>query len=143
MIKYIKKTSYEDFLKDICERFTKDDFQDFKDKEFSFKFNNSIEHWYPQHPTDIVLLTDKDGLDDFGNLCLVNSSINSRFSNLPPASKIAFSKSVDSSSLKLRLMAKITATKSWMDKCKEDGTKQGAFTSHHKKMISLLKKYCN
>lgn len=59
-------------------------------KEFHFTYRTSVEHFYPQHPTGGVQL-DPDGpyLNSFGNLCLISTSMNSKFTNKLPAAKYA------------------------------------------------------
>jgi hypothetical protein len=57
--------------------------------EFRFTFRSSVEHYYPQHPRDhneAQLPTLKD-CDNFGNLCLISHSNNSRYSDFLPAAK--------------------------------------------------------
>ena len=50
-------------------------------------------------------------VDRFGNLCLIQSKVNARFSNLSPDSKKAsYEDMVNKGSLKLRLMAKLTVS---------------------------------
>lgn len=73
---------------------------------FSFKFRNSIEHFYPQHPFEGEYWEDED-LNSFGNLALLSVSDNSRFSNLPPMAKYEYLKSVVNQNPKLNEMAKI------------------------------------
>ena len=73
---------------------------------FSFKFRNSIEHFYPQHPFEGEYWKDED-LNSFGNLALLSVSDNSRFSNLPPMAKYEYLKSVVNQNPKLNEMAKI------------------------------------
>ena len=58
-----------------------------KYKDFVFEFRNSVEHWYPQHPSEGTFEA-WDGIDTFGNLCIISRSVNSKFSNLSPASKM-------------------------------------------------------
>ena len=53
-------------------------------KDFVFEFRNSVEHWYPQHPSD-GSIEPWDERDVFGNLCIISRSVNSKFSNLSPA----------------------------------------------------------
>lgn len=71
-------------------------------KEFEFTFRSSVEHFYPQHPMEGHPELESDVLHEFGNLCLISHSKNSRLSNFPPKAKLAhFSagiaeKSVDS-----------------------------------------------
>jgi hypothetical protein len=76
-----------------------------KISEFQFEFRNSVEHWYPQNPIDSNVKW-KKALHHFGNLCLVSSGLNSKFSNnMPAAKKANFSRGIERQSLKLRLMA--------------------------------------
>jgi len=58
-----------------------------KYKDFVFEFRNSVEHWYPQHPSEGTFEA-WDGIDTFGNLCIISRSVNSKFSNLSPESKM-------------------------------------------------------
>ena len=104
-----------------------------KYEDFVFEFRNSVEHWYPQHPSDDTFDA-WDGRDTFGNLCIISRSVNSKFSNLSPESKMkSFERMVQRGSLKLRRMGEIIKTKSsnqdWRDRaCQE----------HEKEMISIL-----
>ena len=76
---------------------------------FQFEFRNSVEHWYPQHPTDNNVNWDDPDLNHFGNLCLVSSGLNSKFSNnLPLAKKANFRDRIERQSLKLQKMAEAT-----------------------------------
>ena len=78
-------------------------------KDFKFEFRNSVEHWYPQHPSEGTFEEWKDGVDQFGNLCLVQRNINSRFSNMSPeAKKTTYRDMISKGSLKLRLMSDLT-----------------------------------
>ena len=58
---------------------------------FSFSLRSSVEHYYPQKPIDgqSELVSDllSNGVDSFGNLCLISSSKNSKLSNLMPKAK--------------------------------------------------------
>jgi hypothetical protein len=77
--------------------------------DFQFEFRNSVEHWYPQHPIDSNVKWER-ALHHFGNLCIVSSGINSKFSNnMPAAKKANFRSRIERQSLKLRLMADATA----------------------------------
>ena len=80
-------------------------------KEFEFTFRSSVEHFYPQHPMDGHPTLDGDALHEFGNLCLISHSKNSRLSNFPPKAKLAhFSASIKQKaidSLKLYEMIKL------------------------------------
>ena len=111
-----------------------------KYKDFVFEFRNSVEHWYPQHPSEGTFEV-WDGIDTFGNLCIISRSVNSKFSNLSPASKMdTYRGMVQKGSLKLRKMGeKIdelrkkerpgVAAKLW---------RQSECAKHEEKMISLL-----
>ena len=108
----------------------KDDKERYED--FVFEFRNSVEHWYPQHPSDGTI-EPWDGRDVFGNLCIISRSVNSKFSNLSPESKMkSYKKMVQKGSLKLRIMGDII----------EGGTsekwRQSACAKHEKEMIRLL-----
>lgn len=77
--------------------------------DFQFEFRNSVEHWYPQHPIDSNVRWDESTLNHFGNLCLVSSGLNSKFSNnLPLAKKANFRDGIKGQSLKLQRMADAT-----------------------------------
>lgn len=109
-------------------------------KDFVFEFRNSVEHWYPQHPSD-GSIEPWDERDVFGNLCIISRSVNSKFSNLSPASKMdTYRGMVQKGSLKLRKMGEIidelrkkeragVAAKLW---------RQSACAKHEKEMIRLL-----
>lgn len=62
----------------------------FLDK-FTFTFRSSVEHYFPQHPLAGGSLKGTQalpqGVDSFGNLCLISHSANSKLSNLLPAGK--------------------------------------------------------
>ncbi len=55
---------------------------------FTFGYRNSVEHFYPQHPLEGNNELKANILQSFGNLCLVSSSINSKFSNNMPEAKL-------------------------------------------------------
>jgi uncharacterized protein with ParB-like and HNH nuclease domain len=81
-------------------------FADNRVKDFEYTFRSSVEHYYPQHPIDENLVLkgqDAKWLDNFGNLCLISGSKNSRLSNFMPAAKKDYytgSSTIDSHSLK-------------------------------------------
>lgn len=117
----------------------KDNVENYND--FSFEFRNSVEHWYPQHPSEGSFDPWTDGVDRFGNLCIIQRNVNSRFSNMSPeAKKSTFEKMISKGSLKLRLMSELTtgndvtnASQNWKDNvCKE----------HEEEMIKILKDSC-
>ena len=101
-------------------------------KDFVFEFRNSVEHWYPQHPSD-GSIEPWEGRDVFGNLCIISRSVNSKFSNLSPESKMkSYKKMVQKGSLKLRIMGGIIeggSSEKW---------RQSACAKHEKEMIRLL-----
>ena len=108
----------------------KDDKERYED--FVFEFRNSVEHWYPQHPSDGTI-EPWDGRDVFGNLCIISRSVNSKFSNLSPESKMkSYKKMVQKGRLKLRIMGDIiegSSSEKW---------RQSACAKHEKEMIRLL-----
>nr|WP_320136075.1 DUF262 domain-containing protein [uncultured Amphritea sp.] len=102
--------------------------------EFEFTFRSSVEHFYPQHPMDGHPPLGSRCLHEFGNLCLISHSKNSRLSNLPPKAKLAhFSaavkhKTIDS--LKLYEMIKLLeANNEWSE---------GEIKQHGGDMLNLL-----
>lgn len=102
---------------------------------FSFSFRSSVEHYYPQNPHggDRMTISESlpNGVDSFGNLCLISRSNNSKLSNyLPQAKKEHYRKSTSVESLKQQLMMKYEV---WDPK---DPTN---IISHEKEMIKLLK----
>lgn len=101
-------------------------------EDFVFEFRNSVEHWYPQHPSKGTIEI-WDGVDTFGNLCIISRSVNSKFSNLPPESKMqSFERMVQRGSLKLRIMGNI------IKGCSSQYWAKHACQKHEEKMISLL-----
>lgn len=106
--------------------------QDKKYTDFVFEFRNSVEHWYPQHPSEGTFEA-WDRIDTFGNLCIISRSVNSKFSNLSPESKMkSYKKMVQKGSLKLRIMGDIiegSSSETWrLSEC----------AKHEEEMISLL-----
>ena len=103
-----------------------------KYEDFVFEFRNSVEHWYPQHPSDGTI-EPWDGRDVFGNLCIISRSVNSKFSNLSPESKMkSYKKMVQKGSLKLRIMGDIIeggSSEKW---------RHSECAKHEEEMISLL-----
>ena len=101
-------------------------------KDFVFEFRNSVEHWYPQHPSEGTFEA-WDERDRFGNLCIISRSVNSKFSNLSPESKMkSYKKMVQKGSLKLRIMGNI------IESCSSKDWKQSECAKHEEKMISIL-----
>ena len=103
-------------------------------EDFVFEFRNSVEHWYPQHPPkDTIEIWDR--VDTFGNLCIISRSVNSKFSNLPPKSKMqTFERMVQRGSLKLRIMGNI------IKGCSDRDWAEHACREHEEEMLKLLKK---
>ena len=101
-------------------------------KDFVFEFRNSVEHWYPQHPSEGTFEA-WDGIDTFGNLCIISRSVNSKFSNLSPESKMkSYKKMVQKGSLKLRIMGDI------IERGTSETWRQSACAEHEQEMIHLL-----
>lgn len=108
-----------------------------KYSDFEFEFRNSVEHWYPQNPSDGSFDSWNDK-DTFGNLCIVSRSVNSKFSNLSPESKMkSYSKMVKKGSLKLRIMGDI------IEKGSNDEWIKAQCHEHEKDMIKVLNEACN
>lgn len=109
-------------------------------KDFVFEFRNSVEHWYPQRPSD-GSIEPWDERDVFGNLCIISRSVNSKFSNLSPVSKMdTYRAMVQKGSLKLRKMGKIIDK---LRKTEKPGVaaklwRQSECAKHEKEMIRLL-----
>lgn len=106
-------------------------------EDFEFEFRNSVEHWYPQNPSE-GSCDFWDDKDTFGNLCIISRRVNSKFSNLPPKSKmISYEKMVRKGSLKLRIMGEIiqkNSNEDWIKKlCQE----------HEDNMIRILNNACD
>lgn len=109
--------------------------------DFVFEFRNSVEHWYPRNPSEG---TEKwtDGVDRFGNLCIIQQNVNSKFSNMPPeAKKITFGKRIGKESLKLRIMSELTEKNNELSA--SNRWKAEICQEHEKEMIAILKGACN
>lgn len=106
-----------------------------KYSDFEFEFRNSIEHWYPQNPSD-GSFDSWDDRDTFGNLCIISRSVNSKFSNLSPESKMkSYRKMVEKGSLKLRIMGDI------IEKGSNDEWIKNQCHEHENRMIEILEKH--
>lgn len=113
--------------------------RDGQDKDFEFEFRNSVEHWYPQNPEN---KDHWDNVDMFGNLCIIQRHINSKFSNLTPEAKKDDNKDkVAKASLKLRLMAKATVDDAGMTS--SENWRKKACAKHQEDMLKILQKACN
>lgn len=109
--------------------------------DFLFEFRNSVEHWYPRNPSKGTIEVWEDGVDNFGNLCIIQRNVNARFSNMPPdAKKTAFKNTIKKASIKLQIMCEKTEG--------EDGKaasyywRDTAHKKHEEEMIALLKVKC-
>ena len=108
---------------------------------FDFEFRNSVEHWYPQNPSEGTFAQWKDGVDQFGNLCIIQRNVNSKFSNMSPeAKKSTFRDMISKGSLKLRIMSELTEKHG--DKPASLYWKETAYKQHEKEMLSMLMKAC-
>jgi len=113
-------------------------FADNRVKDFEYTFRSSVEHYYPQHPIDenlILQVQDTVWLDNFGNLCLISGSKNSRLSNFMPAAKKDYytgSSTIDS--IKQRIMMEY---EHW----DTNGTNNhNEIKEHSEKMTEILKR---
>ena len=112
-----------------------------KYKDFQFEFRNSVEHWYPRHPSESELPIWEDAVDTFGNLCIIQRNVNSKFSNLPPeGKKISYDHLVATGSLKLRIMSEVTNKQG--DMSGSVYWRETACAEHEARMLSLLKSAC-
>ena len=108
---------------------------------FVFEFRNSVEHWYPQNPSEGTFEQWKDGVDQFGNLCIIQRNVNSKFSNMSPeAKKSTFKDMIAKGSLKLRIMSDLTEKHG--DKVASLYWKETAYKEHEKAMLAMLTGAC-
>ena len=112
-------------------------FSDNRIKDFEYTFRSSVEHYYPQNPIDENFkLKEPDDvwLNNFGNLCLISGSKNSRLSNFMPAAKKDYytgSPTIDS--IKQRIMMEY-------EQWDTNGSNNiNEIEEHSIKMIELLK----
>jgi hypothetical protein len=111
-----------------------------KYSDFAFEFRNSVEHWYPRNPSEgsFPKWDDEKGVNRFGNLCIVQRNINSKFSNMAPlAKKSTFKDVIDKGSIKLRIMSELTESSG--DYTASSNWKDNVCAEHEKKMIDMLK----
>ena len=112
-----------------------------KYNDFTFEFRNSVEHWYPQNPSEGTFEQWKDGVDQFGNLCIIQRNVNSKFSNMSPdAKKSTFEKMISKGSLKLRIMSE--KTRQMNGKNASLCWKERDCEQHGEEMLSMLKRAC-
>lgn len=113
-----------------------------KYSDFVFEFRNSVEHWYPQNPSEGTFEQWKDGVDQFGNLCIIQRNVNSKFSNMSPeAKKSTFKDMIAKGSIKLRIMSELTEKID--NKVASLYWKENAYKEHEDEMIRYLKDACN
>lgn len=110
-----------------------------KYSNFKFTYRNSVEHFYPQHPIGESDWLDKDYnydnedeqnthkqhkdiVDKFGNLCLISSGMNSKFSNSIPTQKTHFVTDPITQSIKLQQL--FDRANEWNEKAIKDFTEQ-------------------
>ncbi|MDP0492509.1 MAG: DUF262 domain-containing HNH endonuclease family protein [Verrucomicrobiota bacterium JB023] len=72
-------------------------------KTYEFTFRSSVEHYYPQHPRGHEQLP-PEVLNQFGNLCLISHSKNSRLSDFMPTAKKEYYVKGQLDSIKQHLM---------------------------------------
>lgn len=111
--------------------------------DFVFEFRNSVEHWYPQHPSKGTFESWNDGVDQFGNLCIIQRNVNSKFSNMSPeAKKSTFEKMIAKGSLKLRIMSELTNNIGNENKTASACWKTEICKQHENEMIDILRNAC-
>ena len=114
-----------------------------KYSDFVFEFRNSVEHWYPQHPSEGTFESWNDGVDQFGNLCIIQRNVNSKFSNMSPeAKKSTFEKMIEKGSIKLRIMSELTKKIANEDKTASACWKAKVCKQHETEMIDILRNAC-
>ncbi|GAB7256969.1 DUF262 domain-containing protein [Polaribacter sp. OB-PA-B3] len=124
-----KGTSVENFVFNYLDYILWRDLEGYKN--FNFTFKSSIEHHYPQTPPDNHPILKDKYLHNFGNLSIMSSSKNSRFTNnMPKAKQNNFNIDKNSDSIKMQIMFKITA---------EEGWRETQIEKHAEKMIDILK----
>jgi hypothetical protein len=139
------RTTEKMYFKDKFKGDNETQIDDKRITNFEYTFRSSVEHYYPQHPIEgniSIALTDEeskqgktDWLNNFGNLCLISSSKNSRLSNyMPNAKKDHYSQSPTIDSIKQRIM---TEYEYWNIAGKNNANE---IEEHGNKMRSILLK---
>lgn len=136
--------NYLDYLLWMNQAELKSKYPNLFDGAFEFEFRSTVEHWYPQHPdadSDRCPQWESvDGnhgvVDRFGNLALLQSSINAHFSNQPPKGKCGYD-STKSGSLKLRIMAFLTRGAETNEDWRAELCEQ-----HETEMLDLIRTDC-
>lgn len=112
-----------------------------KYSDFTFEFRNSVEHWYPQNPSEGTFEQWKDGVNQFGNLCIIQRNVNSKFSNMSPeAKKSTFKDMIGKGSIKLRIMSELTEKNG--DKVASLYWKETMYKKHEDEMLRYLIEAC-
>ena len=113
---------------------------------YEFRYRDTIEHFYPQHPDEQVeaavdengdakKVVGKEDRNRIGNLCLMYRSDNSARGNLLPEEKLNHFNSQDQS-LKLQVMA-------WQMKQHDGRWATEAFGCHDRLVRALLRDFCS
>lgn len=116
-----------------------------KYSNFVFEFRNSVEHWYPQHPSEGTFeqWAPDAGVNNFGNLCIIQRNVNSKFSNMSPESKQStFEDMISKGSIKLRIMAEIVREMIHEGVNPNKEWKESAYIEHGSKMLEILRDAC-
>lgn len=102
--------------------------QEYIDSSFEFAFRSSVEHYYPQNPVANIDRMEKELCDNFGNLCLLSSSKNSKLTNHTPEAKKDYYIKAGIDSLKQKAMMDYRGE--WNEE---------AIKNHAKEMIDIIK----
>lgn len=116
-----------------------------KYSDFVFEFRNSVEHWYPQHPSEGTFeqWAPDAGVNSFGNLCIIQRNVNSKFSNMSPESKQStFEDMISKGSIKLRIMAEIVRDMIHEGINPNKEWKESAYEEHGNEMLEILRSAC-
>ncbi|MDO4634469.1 MAG: DUF262 domain-containing HNH endonuclease family protein [Streptococcus sp.] len=100
--------------------------------DWQFQFRSSIEHFYPQHPTELAVWANED-LNCFGNLALITVSGNSTFNNAMPVGKASTNPGIIEQSLKLKIMTE-------MMRQNDNNWNQELAHKHQREMFNVLGK---
>ena len=115
-------------------------YNDLADQPFVFEFRNSVEHWYPQNPSEGTF-QEWEEVHRIGNLCLVQNNINSKFSNMSPeAKKSTFEGMIAKGSLKLRDMAKNTLARD--GRTSSENWRERDCAMHEDAILQMLREDC-
>lgn len=113
--------------------------------DFIFEFRNSVEHWYPQHPSGdtFEVWGQNEGVNHFGNLCIIQRTVNSKFSNMSPESKQStFEKMISKGSIKLRIMSELVQKDIQSGRNPNLTWKKTTYLNHGIKMLNILAEAC-